>query len=58
MKKLVLTDDEFLTFRKVIHDWGVKEEYHIADFDKVEKLKEQFVYFTELDKEVLMGEDD
>ena len=36
-----LTEDEVLTLRKVLHDWGLIDSYFIADFKKVEALKDK-----------------
>lgn len=37
-----LTDDEWDTILKVIHDWGLIDTYHIADYSKVSNLQKKF----------------
>ena len=36
-----LTEDEWDTVRKVLHDWGMIDSYFEADYSKVEELKKK-----------------
>ena len=50
MQRLVFTDDEYDTLKKVLSDWGTIEP-HDADYDKVEALRVQFKEFDAADAE-------
>lgn len=40
---LKLTDDEWETMKNVLHDWGLIDTYFIADWAKVQDLKEKLL---------------
>lgn len=37
-----LTEEEWETFQKVLHDWGLIDSYFEADWSAVRKLQDKF----------------